>query len=97
MAHKRYIQQRAPLTFVWLVACPQVRREAVRCLGLYCFLEGIPTSPASHLVVLRQKLLEHGESSAVKAAAVQVGARPSCMKRPPRCLLHLFFLQLRAS
>ena len=60
----------------WLIPCcpaVQVRREAVRCLGLYCFLEGIPTSAASHLVVLRQKLLEHGECCAVKAAAVQVG------------------------
>ena len=50
----------------------QVRREAVRCLGLYCFLDGIPTSPASHLLVLRQVLLTPGETSAVKAVAAQV-------------------------
>lgn len=54
--------------------CPalQVRREAVRCLGLYCFLDGIPTARASHLVVLRQVLLTPGEASAVKAVAAQV-------------------------
>ena len=36
------------------LALLQVRREAVRCLGLYCTLDGIPTSLSSHLVVLRQ-------------------------------------------
>ncbi|KAL4859316.1 Condensin complex subunit 3 [Chlorella vulgaris] len=49
----------------------KVRREAVRCLGLYCGLDGIPTSPAGHLLVLRQVLLTHSETSAVKAVAVQ--------------------------
>lgn len=44
----------------------------MRCLGLYCFLDGIPTSPASHLVVLRQVLITHGEASAVRAVAAQV-------------------------
>ena len=49
-----------------------MRREAVRCLGLYCFLDGIPTARASHLAVLRQVVLTPGEASAVKAVAVQV-------------------------
>jgi hypothetical protein len=74
-------------------ACPQVRREAVRCLGLYCFLEGIPTSPASHLLVLTQVLRTHGECSAVKAAAVQVRAslQPPVFadRHPCRCRCHL--------
>lgn len=50
----------------------QVRREAVRCLGLYTFLDGIPTLPGSHLMVLRQVLITPGESSTVRAVAAQV-------------------------
>ena len=50
----------------------QVRREAVRCLGLYTFLDGIPTAPGSHLAVLRQVLITPGEASAVRAVAAQV-------------------------
>lgn len=50
----------------------QVRREAVRCLGLYTFLDGIPTAPASHLLVLRQVLITPGEASAVRTVAAQV-------------------------
>ena len=46
----------------------------MRCLGLYCFLEGIPTSHASHVMVLRGVLLTQGEAPAVKAVAAQVGA-----------------------
>lgn len=49
-----------------------MRREAVRCLGLYCYLDGIPTARSSHLLVLRQVLLTPGEASAVKAVAAQV-------------------------
>ncbi|PSC71431.1 condensin complex subunit 3 [Micractinium conductrix] len=49
----------------------KVRREAVRCLGLYTFLDGIPTAPASHLLVLRQVLITPGEASAVRTVAAQ--------------------------
>jgi undecaprenyl pyrophosphate phosphatase UppP len=59
----------------------QVRREAVRCLGLYCGLEGIPTSPAGHLLVLRQVLLTHSETSAVKAVAVQVSCNCAAVQK----------------
>ncbi len=58
------------------LALLQVRREAVRCLGLYCTLDGIPTSLSSHLVVLRQVRL----SRALRARGCMGGAG-SCKGR----------------
>ena len=56
----------------------QVRREAARCLGLYCLLDGIPP-PAGHLTQLRLLLITPGESSAVRAVAAQVGIMSCCV------------------
>ncbi|PRW59671.1 ARM repeat superfamily isoform 1 [Chlorella sorokiniana] len=68
----------------------KVRREAVRCLGLYCSLDGIPTSLSSHLVVLRQVLITHGESATVRAVAAQALGDVALARGPKevdRCLM----------
>jgi condensin complex subunit 3 len=54
-----------------LHAAPAVRRAGVRCLGLYCLLEGIPSSLPAHLAVLRSYLASPGAPPAVRAAAAQ--------------------------
>lgn len=54
-----------------LHASVDVRREAVRCLGLYCLLEGIPTPLASHLPVLRSYLAASTQPPAVRTVAAQ--------------------------
>ena len=56
----------------------QVRREAVRCLGLYCLLDHIPSNLGGHLKVLRAQLLGWSPSGGgvpaeVAMAAAQVG------------------------
>ena len=52
----------------------QVRREAVRCLGLYCFLPDAPTPTGPHVLELRKVLLSSSEAPAVRAVAAKVRA-----------------------
>ncbi|KAL4426507.1 hypothetical protein ABPG77_008365 [Micractinium sp. CCAP 211/92] len=66
----------------------KVRRDAARCLGLYCLLDGIPP-PAGHLTQLRLLLITPGESSAVRAVAAQAlgdVALARGIKEVDRCL-----------
>ena len=48
-----------------------VRCEAVRCLGLYCLLDGIPTPLGSHMPVLRACLASPSQPLAVRAVAAR--------------------------
>ncbi len=51
----------------------QVRREAVRCLGLYCMLDGIPTPIGPHVATLRALLASPTQPHSVRTVAAQVG------------------------
>jgi condensin complex subunit 3 len=48
-----------------------VRCEAVRCLGLYCLLDGIPTPLGSHMPTLRSCLASSSQPLAVRAVAAR--------------------------
>ncbi|KAH7619222.1 hypothetical protein Ndes2526B_g06177 [Nannochloris sp. 'desiccata'] len=49
----------------------RVRCEAVRCLGLYCLLDGIPTPLASHMPTLRSLLASSSQPLPVRAVAAR--------------------------
>jgi len=59
-----------------------VRALAVRCLGLYAMLDGIPTKLAEHVGTLRCRLLSGGEDSSVKAVAAQALADLALQRGP---------------
>lgn len=59
-----------------------VRVLAVRCLGLYAMLDGIPTKLAQHVGTLRCRLLSGEEDSSVKAVAAQALADLALQRGP---------------
>ena len=59
-----------------------VRALAVRCLGLYAMLDGIPTKLAEHVGTLRCRLLSGREDSSVKAVAAQALADLALQRGP---------------
>lgn len=62
-----------------------VRREAARCLGLYCLLADIPTALVTHVRVLRELLISN-EAPGVKAIAAQVRRQVvECHAMLPTC------------
>ena len=76
-------------------AAGNVRCEAVRCLGLYCLLDGIPTQLEAHLATLRSVLASSSQPLPVRAmAARSVG--DLALQRGPKSLDALLVPQATA-
>lgn len=76
-------------------ASGDVRCEAVRCLGLYCLLDGIPTQLEAHVATLRTLLASSSQPLTVRAMAARA-VGDLALQRGPKSLDSLLVAQATA-